>query len=79
MFFVTGPLTVSTSAWRGEATKRKPKRSSQTCAFDASVETTVAAGDAYGFSVDASTFGLARLRRATTLRNSTPAEKAIAT
>ena len=27
VLLVTGPLTVSTSAWRGEATKRRPKRS----------------------------------------------------
>ena len=27
MLRVTGPVTISTSAWRGEATKRRPKRS----------------------------------------------------
>ena len=27
VLLITGPVTSSTSAWRGEATKRKPKRS----------------------------------------------------
>ena len=27
LLLVTGPVTISTSAWRGEATKRRPKRS----------------------------------------------------